>query len=51
MEFMQVQKEIQIHFVVLIILATLFSTGITFFIWDFIRYGKPTDEALQTAVE
>ncbi len=51
MEFMQVQKEIQVHFVVLIILATLFSTGITFFIWDFIRYGKPTDEALQTSVE
>ena len=49
MEFMQVQKEIQIHFVVLILLASLFSTGILMFVWDFIRYGRPTDEALQNS--
>ena len=46
MEFMEVQKEIEIHFVVLIICATLFLTGITLYIIDFIKHGKPTDEAL-----
>ncbi|MDO5979306.1 cbb3-type cytochrome c oxidase subunit I [Flavivirga spongiicola] len=46
MEFMEVQKETEIHFVVLIICATLFLTGITLYIIDFIKHGKPTDEAL-----
>ena len=46
MEFMEVQKEIEIHFVVLIICATLFLTGIALYIIDFIKHGKPTDEAL-----
>ena len=46
MEFMEVQTEISIHFVVLILCATMFATGITLYIWDFFRHGKPTDEAL-----
>jgi len=48
MEFMEVQKEIQIHFYVLIICATLFLTGIILYIIDFIKHGKPNDEALVT---
>jgi len=44
--FMQVQKEIEIHFYVLIICATLFVTGVLMYIADFIKHGKPTDEAL-----
>jgi nitric oxide reductase subunit B len=47
MEFMKVQKEIEIHFWVLIIMATLFSTGIILYIIEFWKYGKPTDEALE----
>jgi len=47
MDFMQVQAEISIHFVVLIICATLFATGITLYIIDFYKHGKPTDEALE----
>ena len=48
MEFMEVQKEIEIHFVVLIICATLFMTGIILYMVDFYKHGKPTDEALET---
>ncbi len=47
MEFMDVQNEISIHFVVLILCATLFATGIILYIYEFIKYGKPTDEALE----
>ena len=45
-EFGDVQKEIQVHFVVLAICATMFTTGIGLFIYEFIKYGQPTDEAL-----
>ena len=47
MEFMEVQKEIEVHFVVLIICATLFLAGITLYMIDFYKHGKPTDEALE----
>jgi len=46
-DFMKVQLEIQIHYFVLIIMATLFSTGITLYIIEFIKHGQPTDEALE----
>ena len=46
MDFMDVQNEISIHFVVLLLCATLFTIGITLYILEFIKYGKPTDEAL-----
>lgn len=48
MEFMVVQKEISIHFVVLLLCATLFTSGIASYIIDFVKYGKPTDEALES---
>ena len=47
MDFMEVQNEISIHFVVLILCATLFTVGIVFYLVDFYKHGKPTDEALQ----
>jgi len=47
MEFGDVQNEIAVHFVVLLICATLFTVGISMFIYDFIKYGRPTDEALE----
>lgn len=46
MDFMQVQNEISIHFVVLILCATLFTTGVIFYLIDFYKHGRPTDEAL-----
>ena len=47
MDFMTVQKEISVHFVVLLLCASLFTTGIVFFIIDFYKHGTPTDEALE----
>lgn len=46
MEFMEVQNEVSIHFVILIICATMFATGVVMYIVEFFRFGKPTDEAL-----
>ncbi|MBL0340036.1 MAG: cbb3-type cytochrome c oxidase subunit I [Bacteroidetes bacterium] len=48
LEFGEVQKELQVHFIILVLCATLFTTGIGIFIYEFIRYGTPTDEALET---
>ena len=44
--FMQVQKDIEVHFIVLLIMATLFITGITLYIIEFAKHGLPNDEAL-----
>jgi len=49
MEFMEVQKEIEVHFYVLILCATLFVTGIILYIIDFYKHGRPTDEALEAS--
>ena len=46
-EFMEVQNEIQVHFWVLITGATILSTGIILYIIDFVKYGLPSDEALE----
>ncbi|MCB9032537.1 MAG: cbb3-type cytochrome c oxidase subunit I [Chitinophagales bacterium] len=46
LDFGMVQKEIEVHFLVLTICATLFTTGVILFIYEFIKYGKPNDEAL-----
>ena len=46
-EFMEVQKEIEIHFIVLIICATLFTTGVILYMIDFYKHGTPNDEALE----
>jgi len=47
MDFMTVQKDIQIHFYVLLMLATLFILGITLYIIEFVKHGQPRDEALE----
>jgi nitric oxide reductase subunit B len=47
LEFGDVQTEIQVHFFILICCATLFATGITLYIYEFIKYGRPSDEALE----
>ena len=50
MDFMQVQGEISIHFVVLILCAIIFTIGIVLYIIDFYKHGKPNDEALEQAI-
>ncbi|MBX2903122.1 MAG: cbb3-type cytochrome c oxidase subunit I [Chitinophagales bacterium] len=47
LDFGEVQREIQVHFLVLVLCATLFATGVGFFIYEFAKYGLPTDEALE----
>ena len=44
---MVVQKHTEVHFWVLIIMATLFTTGILMYMWEFLKHGKPSDEALE----
>jgi nitric oxide reductase subunit B len=44
MDFLEVQEALHVHFLGLIMAATLFSTGIGLFIWNFIRYGLPKDD-------
>lgn len=46
MEFGLVQQEIETHFLGLILAATVFTIGIVLYIVDFIKYGRPSDEAL-----
>ncbi len=47
-DFGDVQNEIKPHFWVLITGATILSTGAILLIIDFIKYGLPTDEALES---
>ena len=51
LEFMVAQKEIEVHFLVLILCASIFTVGILMFISNFIKYGRPNDEALVAADE
>ena len=50
LDFLAVQKEIEIHFVGMILAACLFLLGILFYLWNFWRFGLPTDEAAQSDV-
>lgn len=49
MEFMEVQNEISVHFIVLLLCATLFTIGIVMYIVEFIKYGVANDEGLIVA--
>lgn len=45
LDFLQVQKEIEVHFLGLVLAASLFTLGVIAFVWNFIRFGLPvTDE-------
>lgn len=44
MDFLAVQKEIEVHFLGLVLSATLFTVGIIAFVWNFIRFGLPVGE-------
>lgn len=46
-EFGEVQKEIQVHFFILVCCATMFTTGIAMFIYEFFKHGLPTEEAIE----
>ena len=46
MDFLAVQKEIEMHFIGMLLAAALFTVGIIFFIITFLKHGRPSDEAL-----
>lgn len=49
MDFIDVQQEMEVHFLILIGAASIFTLGIIMYIINFFKYGMPTDEALETA--
>ncbi|MBW2243649.1 MAG: cbb3-type cytochrome c oxidase subunit I [Deltaproteobacteria bacterium] len=46
MDFMAVQDAVQVHFGGVVLAATLLSIGIGMYIWNFVQYGLPNDEAV-----
>jgi nitric oxide reductase subunit B len=44
LDFLQVQKEIQWHFLGMILAASLFTSGMLAYIYTFVRYGLPNPE-------
>lgn len=44
MEFLDVQREIEVHFIGLLMAASLFTLGIGAYVWNFIRHGLPKGE-------
>jgi nitric oxide reductase subunit B len=48
MDFITVQKEIEVHFIGLILAASLFTIGIVAFIVNFVRFGRPVGEIADT---
>lgn len=51
LDFLLVQNELEVHFVGLLLGASLFTAGIICFIINFIRFGRPSNEILPTAPE
>jgi nitric oxide reductase subunit B len=50
LDFLTVQKEVEVHFLGLTLAASLFTLGIGAFVINFIRYGLPNAEALESDV-
>lgn len=44
LDFLSVQKEVEVHFYGLILAASLFTSGIIAFVYNFIRFGLPRGE-------
>jgi len=49
LDFLTVQREIEMHFVGMLLAAALFTVGIGAFLVTFVRHGLPTDEAAADA--
>jgi len=47
LDFLEVQEAIEVHFAGLVLAACLLTLGIAMFIWNFVQYGLPSDEAVQ----
>jgi nitric oxide reductase subunit B len=51
MDFLTVQKALEVHFLGLVLAATVFTTGIVLYIVNFIRYGLPASTVTTEAEE
>jgi nitric oxide reductase subunit B len=51
LDFLALQHEIEMHFVGLLLAASLFTIGIVLFIWNFLRHGLPSNEAIGANIE
>jgi nitric oxide reductase subunit B len=51
MDFLAVQKEVQVHFIGMLLAAAVFTFGIGLFIYGFIKHGLPKDEAILSGAE
>ena len=47
MDFLAVQEAVEVHFGGVVLAAMLLTLGVVLFVWNFIRFGLPNDEALQ----
>lgn len=47
LDFILVQKEIEVHFIGLVLAATLFSAGVGAFIYNLAKHGRPNIEAME----
>lgn len=47
MDFLAVQKEVEVHFLGLVLAAGLFAVGIVLYIVNFARFGPPNDECIE----
>jgi nitric oxide reductase subunit B len=46
MDFLQAQKAVAVHFGGVVLAACLLTLGIALFVWNFIQYGLPSEEAV-----
>lgn len=51
MDFLLVQKELEMHFIGMLLAAALFTVGIGAFIVTFVRHGLPSNEAVELDLE
>ncbi len=48
LDFLDVQEAIEVHFLGLVLAGCLLSLGVGLYIWNFIQYGLPSDEAIES---
>jgi nitric oxide reductase subunit B len=48
MDFLAVQEAIEVHFFGLVLAACLLSLGIGLYVVNFVQYGLPSDEAIES---
>lgn len=46
MDFLAVQEAVEVHFAGVVLAACLLTVGVGLFIWNFVSYGLPSDEAM-----